>query len=268
MIFEKLLYLLTPKKINLAIKEGKGKPVVLLHGLGSDSKSSWDLVSNILNKQKNIQVYAFDLLGFGQSSKPEIANYSLKEQAKLIEKAIKKQKIREPITLVGHSMGSLISIEIASRGRVPIKKMILCSPPIFQANEILNRTDNRYSLVNRYQNNAYFKVIETITNNPKIPFKAAKFVTKTIPQFNLTEDNWKSFKKSLINSIFFQDSFQKLKSLNTTTVIMYGIFDVLIIPGNLKILTSKNEKIKLVSFKGGHSLSPAYAKLIVKEINF
>lgn len=268
MIIKKILYFFTPKKINLAIKKGQGNPVVLLHGLGSDSKSSWANLSDLLNKQKAAQVYAFDLLGFGESSKPELADYSLKEQAKLIEKAIKKQRIRGPIILVGHSMGSLVSIEIASRGKIPIKRLILCSPPIFQADEILNKKNNKYSLVNRYQNNAYFKVIETITNNPKIPLKTARFVTKAIPQFELTEENWKPFKKSLINSIFFQDSFQKLKSTKINTVIIYGYFDVLIVPGNLKILASSNKNIRLISFRGGHSLSQAYAKLVMKEINF
>lgn len=266
MILQRIKFFLSNKKIELAIQQGQGKPVVLLHGLGSDSEATWKYIKKILDPNE-YSIYAFDLLGFGSSAKPNSANYSLEEQSRLILKAIKKQNIKEPLTLVGHSMGSLIALEIASSNKLKIKKLVLCSPPIYQNNDILSKYNKTYSLVNRYQNNAYFKVIETIVNNPKIPLKTAKFITKTIPQFSLNEENWEPFKKSLINSIFIQNSFNQLKNIKIPTIIIYGFFDILLIPTNFKLCADKNKLIRISPFRGGHSLSPSFAKTIAKEIS-
>ena len=48
---------------------GKGSPVILIHGLGADSRH-W--AANIDPLSQNFRVIAIDMIGYGQSDKPII----------------------------------------------------------------------------------------------------------------------------------------------------------------------------------------------------
>lgn len=52
------------------IVEGKGQPVVLIHGLHSSIRMNWQMPGVIRMLSKNYQVIALDLPGHGESDKP------------------------------------------------------------------------------------------------------------------------------------------------------------------------------------------------------
>ncbi len=104
---------------------GRGEPVLLLHGLGASSYA-WRYVIPELAKKN--RVIALDLKGFGQSDKPRDDKYSLFDQAELVDKFIKKHRLKN-LTLVGHSFGGGVALALAikdSKRRNPrLKKLIL-----------------------------------------------------------------------------------------------------------------------------------------------
>lgn len=100
-------------------KEGKGDPLILLHGWGTSSKTFQDLKKLLIN---NYTVYIIDLPGFGQSEEP-LLPYTLDDYVDLIDDFIIKNNL-ENITLLGHSFGGRISIKYVAKNH-NIKKLIL-----------------------------------------------------------------------------------------------------------------------------------------------
>jgi pimeloyl-ACP methyl ester carboxylesterase len=112
--------------VKLAIQEsGKGKPIVLIHGLGASS-FTWHKIAPELAKTN--RVIAIDLKGFGQSDKPLDNNYSIFDQAKLVEDFLSRSKLRG-VTLVGHSFGGGVALAVAlnqmDAGNRQIEKLVL-----------------------------------------------------------------------------------------------------------------------------------------------
>lgn len=112
--------------VRLAVQEtGRGKPIILLHGLGASSYS-WHKIAPDL--AKNNRVIAIDLKGFGASDKPLDDRYSIFDQAQLIEDYITEKNL-QGVTLIGHSYGGGVALALALRqkdaGRHNIERMIL-----------------------------------------------------------------------------------------------------------------------------------------------
>ena len=60
----------------VAIDRGKGQPVLLLHGIASSSVTYDNVVDELVDRHR---VVAMDLLGFGGSSAPADAQFTLNE---------------------------------------------------------------------------------------------------------------------------------------------------------------------------------------------
>ena len=80
---------------------GKGRDLVLVHGLASTSHI-WDLVAPLLTE--NFRVIALDLRGHGESAKPD-SGYDFQTVATDLHRFINEIDLREPV-LVGHSWGA------------------------------------------------------------------------------------------------------------------------------------------------------------------
>jgi len=90
------------------IVKGSGSPVLLIHGLGEFLEVWW---FNIGPLSEHYQVYAMDLPGHGLSAKPPI-NYTLPFATKFISDFMQALGI-ERAHLIGHSLGGLISLNVA-----------------------------------------------------------------------------------------------------------------------------------------------------------
>ena len=90
------------------VVQGKGQPVVLIHGLYSSAFINWQIPGTMDLLSKNYQVIALDLPGHGQSDKPQDnAAYGLElveDIVRLLDHlGIKKAHV------VGYSMGGMIA---------------------------------------------------------------------------------------------------------------------------------------------------------------
>lgn len=114
------------KPVRLAVREvGRGKPMLLLHGLGASSYT-WHAILPQLAKTH--RVIALDLKGFGDSDKPLDEAYSLSDQAKLVQEFIVRSDLRD-VTLVGHSFGGGVALALALQqaetGERRVSKLVL-----------------------------------------------------------------------------------------------------------------------------------------------
>ena len=102
--------------------EGKGFPLVLVHGFLGSSKM-WEPQINFFKDY--FRVIAPDLPGFGKSSKIKSLD-SINSMAKIVLELLKKRDINK-FNLMGHSMGGMIVQEMAIISGDKINKLICYS---------------------------------------------------------------------------------------------------------------------------------------------
>jgi pimeloyl-ACP methyl ester carboxylesterase len=100
-----------------------GPPVVLLHGLASDS-DTWDRSLAALAGH-GLRVYAVDLLGHGRSDKP-IGGYLLDDFADSLGAVLDALNL-SAATLCGHSLGGAIAVHFGVRYPDRVQRLVLVS---------------------------------------------------------------------------------------------------------------------------------------------
>ncbi|GIK38358.1 MAG: alpha/beta hydrolase [Chloroflexota bacterium] len=105
---------------------GHGRPVVLVHGHAS-SQDLWAKV-NLLNSG-NYCRYTLDLPGHGAADKPPLEWFSLENYTALLEDFCRYFGLKD-IVLVGHSMGGLLSLNLALTRPEWVASMILIAPVV------------------------------------------------------------------------------------------------------------------------------------------
>jgi pimeloyl-ACP methyl ester carboxylesterase len=85
---------------------GEGPPIVLIHGFGASIGHWRKNIPELANAGH--RVYAIDLLGFGDSDKPDLS-YSLEFWVKLLHE-FWQVHIQEPAVFVGNSIGALMAL--------------------------------------------------------------------------------------------------------------------------------------------------------------
>lgn len=103
-------------------------PLVLLHGFGG-GVGLWAMNLDALSQQR--PVYAFDLLGFGQSSRPHFSTDAQEAETQFVESIEEwREKLGlESVILLGHNLGGYLaaaySLKYPSRFTVKIHCMTL-----------------------------------------------------------------------------------------------------------------------------------------------
>ncbi len=110
-------------------EDGKGQPVILLHGLGA-SKEWWKYNFPFLSK--HFKVIVPDIIGFGHSDKPEIS-YNLDLANNFLNSLIESFNFHK-VSLIGNSMGGLISLYFALNFPDRLNKLVLVSNAGFSRN--------------------------------------------------------------------------------------------------------------------------------------
>ncbi len=99
---------------------GRGKPLLLIHGLGARSE---DWTPEMPTYAKNgFRVYAMDLLGCGRTDRPDIA-YTIGEQADLVDGFLKALHVEEA-DVMGWSMGGWVALEFALRHPERVSRLV------------------------------------------------------------------------------------------------------------------------------------------------
>ena len=99
---------------------GKGSVVILLHGLGADSRH-W--AANIGLLSQDFRVIALDQIGYGQSEKP-VMRYTVGNFADYLHGFMEAVKIPKA-SLVGNSLGGWIALDFTIRHPEMVEKLVL-----------------------------------------------------------------------------------------------------------------------------------------------
>jgi pimeloyl-ACP methyl ester carboxylesterase len=117
---------LIEKPVNY-VQQGTGAPVILIHGLAA-SLFDWNDLLPALSGA-GYAAYALDLLGHGQSHKPEHLNeYTVENVFAHFSAWIDTLQLDQPLILVGHSLGGYLSIQYALRHPERVRALVLVDP--------------------------------------------------------------------------------------------------------------------------------------------
>lgn len=233
--------------------------ILLLHGLGTSWKT-WEPVASKL--PNSYRILAVDLLGFGDSPKPSWKQYDVTTQSRSVAATLMRQGIVGPVTVVGHSMGSLIAIELAKRGSlVKVRSLVLCSPPIYRPQIDPKARPER----------ALRRLYAFAHQHPKSSKKLLQLADryKLWPDRGFKADNLSagSFLNALSAAIINQTTIDDIDKLTLPISILSGKLDPLIIQANLKALTKNHANISHTSMTTqGHEITEPYAKRAAKIV--
>jgi pimeloyl-ACP methyl ester carboxylesterase len=108
------------------LEAGRGKPVLMAHGLGATKASFLPTVSALAEHHRCI---AMDLPGFGDSDKPLFASYDAGFFSDWMEAVADHLELRR-LDVVGHSMGGRAAIEFGLRHPQRVRRMVLLTPSL------------------------------------------------------------------------------------------------------------------------------------------
>jgi pimeloyl-ACP methyl ester carboxylesterase len=114
-----------PAQVN-SIEQGKGAPVILVHGLAA-SLHDWDFLLPEL-AAAGYHGYALDLLGHGESPKPDSRAYKTKWVYKHFVQWIDSLGLSDLPILIGHSLGGYLCLQYAMCNPEKVRALVLTNP--------------------------------------------------------------------------------------------------------------------------------------------
>jgi pimeloyl-ACP methyl ester carboxylesterase len=204
--------------LEVAVDEGRGPVVVLVHGIAS-SAATFDLLVPLLTPY--FRVVAINLMGCGNSAAPDI-DYTVDDHVESIRKTLFRKGLFLPFTLVGHSMGGIIAARFAARYGNWVKRLVMVGTPIYPpASATLNPLDWA-------QLGLYTELYNYLKANPVFTAQTAKAINRISPIKNVlavTERGWESIKRSMTNVIQRQETLTDLTLVRVPVDVVYGTND-------------------------------------------
>ncbi|MFV0531470.1 MAG: alpha/beta fold hydrolase [Flavobacteriales bacterium] len=239
--------------------EGKGIPVVLLHGFLEDI-TMWDEFSTKLITQHTI--IRIDLLGHGKTIS-QGAVYSMEEQAKLVKSVLDQEQISEVI-IIGHSMGGYITLAFAEQYPQMVKGFSLFFSSATEDSSKKKEQRNRLvELVKKQRQSFIQTAIPNLFHNPDKKL-LQPFVEKTKKMAkNVTTEN-------IVASLYGMRSRKDRTSVLQTSIpkqLLMGRFDTALDRKSLEkqINTAYNLEYKI--FDTGHMGHYEAPKETFTEVN-
>jgi pimeloyl-ACP methyl ester carboxylesterase len=228
--------------------EGKGIPIVLIHGTGS-SLHTWDDWSEKL--KENYKVIRMDLPAFGLTGPNKSSDYSIKKYTQFFDAFVTKMNI-DSMYLAGNSLGGNIAWNYAAESPEKIKKLILVDASGLPTNKPqpwifkMAKTPILSSLF------LYVTPRSVIKDNMEQVYDDdSKITEELVTRFHnmsLREGNRKAFiDRAKIDFLPSEESKEnKLKTIKTPTLLIWGANDNWIPLDNGKRMDALMPNSKLV----------------------
>ncbi len=227
------------------IDKGSGSTIMLIHGLGADSSR---FQNNIDVLAQSHRVIAIDLLGFGRSDKPDIA-YHIQLFVEQI-KAVLDDRAIDKVTLIGNSMGALVSLQFVKQNPERVNGLVLVAPafvfglPAEVSAEKLARAaaPSTQDEMTQYLDRIYHRVVSNETIQTELRYKQSIGDSKTIQRVA------ESLGANL--DVFTP---QSIASITTPTLLIHGESDGVVPVSLSQKLVELMPDARLVEFsKSGH----------------
>lgn len=184
-------------------QHGKGKPIIFLHGWGSNSRVFLGLIKSI----KNHQVTLIDFPGFGRSDEPSSV-WNVDNYSKMLKYIIDDLKIENPI-IVGHSFGCRVAAIYASKYQVD-KLILMGAAGLIDNNKKVSFKVRTYKVLKR---------ILTVFNNERL-------IRKLQRKFGSSDYvNSSEVMKKILSNTVNEDLTSYYETLENKTLLLWGYKD-------------------------------------------
>lgn len=232
---------------------GEGPTVVLLHGLLASAKY-WGPVRRRLSAD-GYRVITIDLLGFGSAAKAPATSYDYAEHVEHVRSAIETVAGEQPVTLIGHSLGGLVSMKLARRHPELVSQLVILNAPLYRDGEEARSVILETSALYRF----------LLTSK----FRAAGWVTARLLGFPVIGRHSAKAREGALEEVVFRGKgLSDLRKLEVPTVVVTGAQDREIYLSNLDA-AELPESIDVYVSQTGHHLptqAPHYVSWILNAL--
>lgn len=200
-------------------QKGEGPPLVLLHGLGSNSESFRHQLDGLSDQ---FTVIAWDAPGYGRSDDPAQELHYFEDFAKILKKFVGQLKI-EPFYLLGHSMGSTLSFVFYRLYPHAIQALILADAT--RGGAAKDGDQNKQKLENRLRD------IETLSTTELAKARVKNLIALDASS-KVREEAERIYAlirpmgyRSVSYALYHADETDVLDSIDVPTLIICGEFD-------------------------------------------
>lgn len=198
-------------------KEGKGKPVILLHGYG-ENQLVWKPLLKYL--PENFKYIIPDLPGFGKQETKE--SVSMDFFADYINDIIEKEKLKK-VFLLGHSMGGYVTIAFAKKYPAKLSGIGLLHSHVYA--DSVEQVASRKKAVDFINKNGAIVYLKDFVKNLFAPSTSKKIITAHLA--NIIHTHAEGLTASLKAMMKRQDNAAVLKSLAVPVLFIFGKEDKL-----------------------------------------
>jgi 4,5:9,10-diseco-3-hydroxy-5,9,17-trioxoandrosta-1(10),2-diene-4-oate hydrolase len=214
-----------------------------------------------------------DFPGFGESDKPEV-QYSIEWLTDVVEKFLQEQEI-DRVILVGHSMGAVVALDVASRPQSRVKKLVITDAVgigdkseflAYAMSKKIMGPDTKWEFVESFLKDQFRAMADDLIEKQKPQtarelFESLKMPITGNPVLPMTPE------VQMTASIFDFDIRQKLATIQQPTLILWGAKDTVASPQDASFLQTKIHSSTLIFFPdSGHSPMMEHPSLFNQEL--
>ncbi|WP_161580436.1 alpha/beta fold hydrolase [Subtercola vilae] len=245
--------------LNVSSDEGEGPVVILIHGINSSSQSWVHVVPLLVPLYRVITI---DLLGFGKSVAPADAQFTLEEHVAALRATIRSLHLRGRFTLVGHSLGALITSRYAAIYRRDVCQVVLVAPPVYAASAYVTEFADRTVI------KSYLRFYKYLRTNRETTQRNMAFLARFFPSPALVieERYWAAFALSMEHCIEGQTTLADVAQISVPVEVVYGSRDQIVLSDSIERLARlQNVTVHEVA-KADHIVRPAVAREVARVI--
>jgi pimeloyl-ACP methyl ester carboxylesterase len=237
-------------------RDDEQSTMVFLHGVAASAKTWAELLEQLKHDADfaNVRLISVDLLGFGGSPHPKWSKYTVLDHIRALRRTLGGLFVARPLYLVGHSMGSLLAAEYASRYG-GVEGLVLVSPPFMTPAEQRTKSDALYA---------------SILNSMKkaVRRKTSQKIARTVEKFTNFESKYSTTpatKRSIDNVILKGTAWQEVRRLHIPIILVNGRLDTMVSRRNLQKLAQYSH-ISLAESTCGHAIVGKRVGFVAKQL--
>ncbi len=247
-------------------RHGRGPVVVFLHGIVAHRGIWAPAMAGLENRYTCISI---DLLGHGESPKPTHMMYTVDDHLRSIRWTLFWHGIWGKVTLVGHSMGAIISTHYAAVAPRKIRALILCALPIYRTRDSIEEKRRFEALLD----SGYLRFYRALRALPKgVVVRSAHRLVRMMPtieeQAIINEHTWYPAVSSLANTIEQHTILEDVARLQPElpVTVISGRLDHLVIGANLKLAFAHRTDVQFVRIMSGHEVTKPFTREVIRAV--
>ena len=241
------------KGINTFYKiEGKGEPLILLHGWGEQASNHFKFITPLIKNKYKIII--LDLPGFGKTGKPK-KPWNVSDYVDFVTAFVNKLKLKN-FNLLGFSFGGRISIKLASKYGYKINETLTSLNKLF----LVSSAGIGVEKAEQKNTSFLFAIFKKI---PFLRFIAYKLIYRKSDYYKL-----RGVMKQTFKNIINEDLTSELKNIKTRVIIIWGKEDNITTLKSARLINKniKNSRLYVINGIGHFGFLKYKAREIAKII--